>query len=83
MFSPYGIEQRNLCEKNLLKKDGRMASQAFERIRLVTVGYLSFGPTSLLLFCDLSVREKAWRSRVRVAKATSALSTACSARGAS
>ncbi len=31
-----------------------------------TVGYLSVGPMAqLLLFCDLSVREKAWRSRKR------------------
>ena len=45
-----------------------------------TVGYLSFGPIEKYkknVFCDLSVREKDWRSRARGAKATSALSAAC------
>ena len=37
-----------------------------------TVGYLSFGPIekNIYVFCDLSVREKDWRSRARGAKAT-------------
>ncbi len=30
-----------------------------------TVGYLSFGPIDKLCFCNLSVREKDWRSRAR------------------
>ncbi len=40
---------------------------------MVTVGYLSFGPIEKqYVFCDVSVREKDWRSRARGAKATSA-----------
>ena len=37
-----------------------------------TVGYLSFGPIEKMynVFCDLSVREKDWRSRARGVKAT-------------
>ncbi len=37
-----------------------------------TAGYLSFGPIVKkdYVFCDVSVREKDWRSRARGAKAT-------------
>ncbi len=53
-------------------------------LRCVTAGYLSFGPIEkYCVFCELSVREEDWRSRARGAKATLALSTACSARHAS
>ncbi len=35
----------------------------------VTVGYLSFGPIeNIYVFCDLSVREKDWRSRAQDAE---------------
>ena len=46
--------------------------------------FRSVGPIEkMLCFCDFCVREKDWCSRARGAKATRALSTACSVRHAS
>ena len=39
--------------------------------RTTTLGYPSFGPIkNINVFCDVSVREKDWRSRARGAQAT-------------
>ncbi len=71
------FKQSDRTHKNIQIKLFVVPYRQRKHTRRGTVGCLSFGPIVSLQFscCDLSVREKDWRSRAR-----GALSTACSPR---